>query len=123
MIEYVNSFLLTLLEIIYHTYYKYKIFLRATNIVMDSAILGQLNNLEKDVDSEVKVIKTGMGRKKKSDIKTLLTINEEDTNDIIGKRDRLVACVLSGNYLGKEYTEQQINEIDSNYINILSNPF
>ena len=42
------------------------------------------------------------------------------------KRDRLVACVLSGNskqYLGKEYTEQQINEMDSNYINILSNRY
>ena len=42
------------------------------------------------------------------------------------KRDRLVACVLSGNskqYLGKEYTEQQINEMDSNFINILSNRY
>ena len=54
------------------------------------------------------------------------TINEEDTNDIIEKSDRLVACVLSGKskqYLGKEYTEQQINEVDSNYINILSNRY
>ena len=54
------------------------------------------------------------------------TINEEDTNDILEKRDRLVACVLSGNskqYLGKECTEQQINEMDSNYINILSNRY
>ena len=53
-------------------------------------------------------------------------INEEDSNDIIEKRNRLVARVLSGNskqYLGKEYTEQQINEIDSNYINILSNRY
>ena len=47
-------------------------------------------------------------------------------NDIIEKRERLVACVLSVNskqYLGKEYTEQQINEIDSNSINILSNRY
>ena len=45
---------------------------------------------------------------------------------MIGKRDRLIGCVLSGNsiqYLGKEYTEQQINEIDINYINILSNGY
>ena len=66
-----------------------------------------------------------MGSQKKNDTKTLPKINEEDANDIIiEKRDRLVACVLSGNskqYLGKEYTEQQINEIDSNYIDILSN--
>ena len=64
MIEYVNSFLLlTLLGIICHIYYKYKIFLCAINIVMDSAILDQFNNLEKDADSEDKVIKTKMGRK------------------------------------------------------------
>ena len=53
-------------------------------------------------------------------------INEEDTNDIRDRRERLVVCVLSGNskqYLGKEYTEQQINEMDSNYINILSNKY
>ena len=127
MTEYINSFLLlTLLGIIYYIYYKYKIFLRAINIVMDSVILSQLNNLEKDVDSEVKVIKTRRGRKRKTDTKTLPKINEEDTNDIIEKRDRLVACVLSGNskqYLGEEYTEQQINEMDSNYINILSNRY
>ena len=38
-------------------------------------------------------------------------------------KQTLVACALSGNskrYLGKEYTEQQINEMDCNYINILS---
>ena len=68
MIEYVNSFLLlTLLRIICNIYYKYKIFLCAINIVMDSVILYQLNNLGKYVDSEVKVIKT---RKKKTDAKT-----------------------------------------------------
>ena len=51
------------------------------------------------------------------DTKTLPTINEEDSNDMREKRDRLVECVLSGNskqYLGKEYTEQQIIETDSN---------
>ena len=95
---------------------------RAINIVMDSVILSQLNNLEKEIDSEV--IKTKRGRKKKTDAKTLPKINEKDTNDIREKRDRLTVCVLSGNskqYLGKEYTEQQIKEMDSNYINILSN--
>ena len=42
------------------------------------------------------------------------------------KRERLVACVLSGNskmYLGKEYTEQQINEMDYNSINKLLNRY
>ena len=56
---------------------------RAINIAMDSAILDQFNKLqlvEKDVDSEVKVIKTKRGHKKKTDTKTLLTINKEDTN-------------------------------------------
>ena len=42
----------------------------------------QLNNLEKDVDSEAKVIKPKKGRKKKTDTKMLPTINEGDTNDI-----------------------------------------
>ena len=49
-------------------------------------------------------MKTRRGRKKKTDTKMLPKINEEDTNDIIEKRDRLVACVSSGNskqYLGK----------------------
>ena len=127
MIEYVNSLLLsTLVGIIYHIYNKYIIFLCAINIVVDSAILDQFNNLGKDIDSEVKVIKTKWGRKKKTNTKTLPAINEEDTNDIIEKRDRLVACILSGNskqYLGEEYTEQRINEMDSNYINILSNRY
>ena len=41
-------------------------------------------------------------------------------------RDILITCVLSGNskqYLGKEYTEQQINEMDGNNINILSSRY
>ena len=42
------------------------------------------------------------------------------------KRERLVACVLSGNskmYLEKEYTEEQINEMDYNSINTLLNRY
>ena len=53
-------------------------------------------------------------------------MNEEEENDIIEKRDRLKTCILSGNskqYLGKEYTEPQINEMDGNNINILSNRY
>ena len=87
-------------------------------------MLTGLNNLKKEVDSEV--IKTKRGCKKKTDTETLSTINEGEENDIREKRDRLTVCVLSGNskqYLRKEYTEQQINEMDSNYINILSNKY
>ena len=54
------------------------------------------------------------------------TRNEEEGNDIREKRDRLAECILSGTskqYLGKECTEQQINEMDSNYINILSHRY
>ena len=60
------------------------------------------------------------GRKKKIDPK----INETEDNDIKDKRERLVACVLSGNskmYLGKEYTEEQINKMDYNDVNTLLN--
>ena len=49
-----------------------------------------------------------------------------EENDIKEKRERLVACVLSGNskqYLGKEYTEQQINEMDCNNVNTLLNRY
>ena len=87
---------------------------------MDSATLNQLNNIEKEVNSEV--TKSKRGRKKKTDTK----INEEEDNDIIEKRARLITCVLSGNskqYLGKEYTEQQINEMDGCDINILPNRY
>ena len=84
---------------------------------MDSEILDQLTNLEKNVDSEVTKKR---GRKKKVDTK----INELEDNDVRDKRKRLIACVLSGNskmYLGKEYTEQQIDEIGCNSINTLIN--
>ena len=45
-----------------------------------------------------------------------------EENGIRDKRERLVACALSGKskqYLGKQYTEQQINEMDSYNIDIL----
>ena len=53
-------------------------------------------------------------------------MNELEDNDVRDKRERLVACVLSGNskmYLGKEYTEQQIHEMDYNSINTLLNRY
>ena len=51
-------------------------------------------------------------------------MNEVEENDVREKRERLVSCVLSGNskqYLGKEYTEQQINEMDCTNVNTLLN--
>ena len=59
---------------------------------------------------------------KKADTK----INEVEESNVRDKRERLVTCVLSGNsktYLGKEHTEQQINEMDSYNINTLSNRY
>ena len=87
---------------------------------MDSEILDQLTILEKNADSEV--TKPKRGRKRKTDTK----MNEVEENDVRDKRERLVACVLSGNskqYLGKEYTEQQINELDCNNVNTLLNRY
>ena len=87
---------------------------------MDSKILYQLTDLGRDVDSELP--KPKRGRKKKADSK----INEMEDNDIKDKRERLVACVLSGNskmYLGKEYTEEQINKMDCNDDNTLLNRY
>ena len=49
-----------------------------------------------------------------------------EENDVRERRERLVACVLSGNskqYLGKEYTKQQINELDCNNVNTLLNRY
>ena len=49
-----------------------------------------------------------------------------EENDVREKRERLVACVLPSNskqYLGKEYTEQQKNEMDGNDVNMLSNRY
>ena len=87
---------------------------------MDSEILNQLTNPEKNVDSEFP--KPKRGPKKKIDTK----INELEDNDVRDKRERLVAFVLSGNskmYLGKEYTEQQINEMDCTNVNMLLNRY
>ena len=121
MIEYVNSFLLlTLLGTTYYIYCKYRRFFRVINIVMDSAILNQLSNLEKEVNSEV--TKPKRSRKKKIDTK----MNEVEESEVRDKRERLAACVLSGSLktcLGKEYTEQQINEMDCYNINALSNRY
>ena len=97
MIEYVN--LLILLTTFGSTCYLYCSFFYLITIIMDSEILGQLTILEKNVDSEV--TKPKRGHKKKAHTK----INELEDNDIRDKRERLVACVLSGNskmYLGKE---------------------
>ena len=49
-----------------------------------------------------------------------------EENDVREKREKLVACALSGNskqYLGKEYTEQQINEMDCTNVNTLLNRY
>ena len=97
-------------------YYKLKKFFYLISILMDSEILDQLTNLEKSVDSDV--TKSKKGRKKKIDHQ----INEMEENDVREKREKLVACVLSGNskhYLGKEYTEQQNNQMNCNNVNIL----
>ena len=87
---------------------------------MDSEILDQLTDLGRDVDSEFPKLKRG--RKKKADTK----MNELQDNDVRDKRERLVACILSGNskmYLGKEYTEEQINKMDCNDVNTLLNRY
>ena len=87
---------------------------------MDSEILDHLTILKKNVDSEV--TKPKRCRKKKADTK----INELEDNDIRDKRERLVACVLSGNskmYLRKGYTERQINEMDCTNVNTLLNRY
>ena len=121
MIEYVNLLLLlTMFGLTCYFYYRLKKFFCLISTVMDSGILDQLTNLGRDVDSEFP--KPKKGRKKKADTK----INELEDNDIRDKRERLVACVLSGNskmYLGKEYTEQQINEMDCNNVNTLLNRY
>ena len=87
---------------------------------MDSEILDQLTDLGRDVDSEFP--KPKRGRKKKADPK----MNELEDSDVRDKRERLVACVLSRNskmYLGKEYTEQQINQMDCTNVNTFSNRY
>ena len=103
-----------------YVYYRLKKIFYLKSIVMDSEILHQLTDLGRDVDSEFP--KPKRGHKKKADSK----INEFEDNDVRGKRERLVPCVLSGNskmYLGKEYTEEQINKIDCNDVNTLLNRY
>ena len=121
MIEYVNLLLLlTMFGSTCYVYYRLEKFFYLISIIMNSEILDQLTVLEKNVDSEV--TKPKRGRKKKADTK----INELEDNDIGDKREGLVACVLSGNskqYLGKEYTEQQINEMDCHSVNTLINRY
>ena len=87
---------------------------------MDSEILDQLTSLEQNMNSEV--TKPKRGRKKKADP----NMNELEDSDVRDKRERLVACVLSGNskmYLSKEYTEEQINKMDCNDVNTLLNRY
>ena len=129
MIEYVNLLLLlTMFGSTYYVYCRLKKIFYLISIVMDSEILDQLTNLGRDVDSEFPKPKRGRQPKvinqrlKKADTK----INEMEDNDIRDKRERLVACVLSGNskmYLGKEYTEEQINKMDCNNVNTLLNRY
>ena len=99
MIEYINLFLLlTIFGLTCYAYYKLKKIFYLISIVMDSEMLDQID-LGRDVDSEFP--KPKRGRKRKADPK----MNELEDNDIRDKRERLVACVLSGNskmYLGKE---------------------
>ena len=103
-----------------YAYYRLKKIFYLISIVMDSEILDQLTSLERNANSEV--TKPKKGRRKKADPK----MNELEDSDVRDKRERLVACVLSGNskiYLGKEYTEEQINEMDCNDVNTLSNRY
>ena len=121
MIEYVNLFLLlTMFGLTCYVYYKLKKIFYLISMVMDSEMLDQLTIFAKNVDSEV--TKPKRGHKNEVDTK----INELEDNDIRDQRERLVACVLSGNskmYLGKEYTEQQINEMDCTNVNTLLNRY
>ena len=92
MIEYANLLLLlTMFGSTFYVYYRLKKIFYLISIVMDSEILDQLIDLGSDFDPEFP--KSKRGRKKKADTK----INELENNDIRDKRERLVACILSGN--------------------------
>ena len=93
MRDYIINILLNIVDllILLTTCYLYYSFFYLISMIMDSEILDQLINLEKNVDSEV--TKPKRGHKKKADTK----INELEDNDVRDKRERLVACVLSGN--------------------------
>ena len=103
-----------------YVYYKMKKFFYLISIIMNSEILDQLTSLGRDVDSEFPKPKRGW--RKKADPK----VNEVEDSDVRDKRERIVACVLSGNskmYLGREYTEEQINKMDCNDVNTLLNRY
>ena len=121
MIEYINLLLLlTIFGSTCYVYYRLRKIFYLISIVVDSKILDQLTNLGRDVDSEFP--KPKRGHKKKADTK----MNELEDNDVRDKRESLAACVLSGNskmYLGKEYIEHQINEMDYDSINTLLNRY
>ena len=125
MIEYINLLLLlTIFGSTCYVYYRLKKIFYLISIVMDSEILDQLTDLGRDIDSEFPKPKRGRNnrRLKKADPK----MNELEDNEIKDKRERLVTCDLSGNskmYLGKEYTEEQINKIDYNDVNTLLNRY
>ena len=125
MIEYVNLLLLLIIfGLSCYVYHKLKKFFYLISIIMNSEILDQLTDLGRDVDSEFPKPKRGRNnqRLKRADPK----MNELEDNDVRDKRQRLVACVLSGNskmYLGKEYTEEQINEMDCTNVNTLLNRY
>ena len=91
---------------------------------MDSKILNQLTTLQKNVDSEV--TKPKRSRRKKADTKINELEDEREVREIRDKRERLVACTLSGSskiYLGNEYTEEQINEMDCTNVSTLLNRY
>ena len=91
---------------------------------MDSEILDQLTNLGRDVDSEFPKPKRGRNNRRLKKVDTKM--NELEDNDVRDKRERLVACALSGNskmYLRKEYTGEQINKMDCNDVNTLLNRY
>ena len=121
MIEYINLLLLlTMFGSTYYAYCKLRKFFYLYKYNSEFRSSQSANYFRKNVDSEV--TKPTRSHKKKAETKII----ELEENDIRDKRERLVACVLSGNskqYLGKEYTEQQINEMDCNRVNALLNRF
>ena len=83
MIEYINLLLLlTMFGSTCYVHYKLKKFFYLISILMDSKILDQLTNLEKNLDSEFPQPKRD--RKKKADTK----MNELEDNDVRDKRER-----------------------------------
>ena len=89
MTEYINLLLLlTIFELTCYVYYRLKKIFCLLSIVMDSEILDQLTNLEKNVDSAN--TKPKRGRKKKADNK----INELENNDVRDKREDSCLCFI-----------------------------